>query len=94
MSLVFLNSSRLLKTHGSPFESLRACPEFIEGANGDELEMIEHFPFMLSPSTLLRTCLSKHSEPFFSNLLVLWHSSSLTQFNLDVLEPANPWMGC
>jgi hypothetical protein len=30
--------------------------------NGPELEMIGHFPFVLS--------LSKHSEPFFSKLLV------------------------
>ena len=29
--------------------------------NGADLEMIEHFPFVLSPS--------KHSETFFSNLL-------------------------
>jgi len=31
-------------------------------ANGDILILLEFFPFMLSPS--------KHSEPFFSSLLV------------------------
>ena len=46
-------ANRLLKNYRSPFESLRA--------NGAELEIVEHFPFVLS--------LSKHSESFFSNLL-------------------------
>jgi hypothetical protein len=59
--------------------SLRACPEFIEGANGAGFEMIEHFPFVLSPRLLLKAQsrepalseveVSKHSEGFFSSLL-------------------------
>jgi len=39
-----------------PSTWLRARTEFIKVANGNELEMIENFPFMLS--------LSKHSEAF------------------------------
>jgi hypothetical protein len=46
--------SRLLKNSLSPFQRLRA--------NGAHVEMIEHCPFVLS--------LSKHSEIFFSRLLI------------------------
>jgi hypothetical protein len=62
--------SRLLKNSRSPFERLRACREFIEGANGAHVEMIEHFPFVLS--------LSKHSEIFFSRLLIKCRYSLFT----------------
>jgi hypothetical protein len=37
-----------------PFDRLRA--------NGFSAEMVENFPFVLSPSTLLRTGLSKHEQ--------------------------------
>ena len=56
-------SSRVLKNHRSPFESLRA--------NGKDSVIVEHFPFVLSPSTLLRTGQSKHSQAFFNDLLKL-----------------------
>jgi hypothetical protein len=36
----------LLKTRRSPFECLRACPEFIEGTNGGAVEITGEFPFM------------------------------------------------
>jgi len=35
--------SRLLKNSPSRFERLRACREFIEGANGAHVELIEPF---------------------------------------------------
>jgi len=52
-----------LETSRSPSASLKACPEFTEGANGADVEMIELFPFVLS--------WSRHSEAFFGNLLKL-----------------------
>ena len=30
-----------------PYESLRVCPEFIEGMNGRVVEFIGNYPFML-----------------------------------------------
>jgi len=36
------------KTLGLSFESLRVCPESIEGTNGGAIEIIVVFPFMLS----------------------------------------------
>jgi len=38
----------LLKNLRSSFESLSACTEFIEVTNGEEVEIIGGFPFMLS----------------------------------------------
>ena len=46
---------RVLKTHRSPFESLRA--------NDKDSVIVAHFPFVLSES--------KHSQAFFNNLLTL-----------------------
>ncbi len=40
----------LLKNLRSSFESLRACPEFIEGTNGGAVEIIGDFPFIDEPS--------------------------------------------
>ena len=40
--------NRLLKTPRSPFKGVRARPERDEGATGAVLEMIAHFPFVLS----------------------------------------------
>ncbi|MGH7888465.1 MAG: hypothetical protein ACREPG_11395, partial [Candidatus Binatia bacterium] len=48
---------RLLKNPSESFDGLRT--------DGSETEIVEKIPFMLSPSTLLRTCLSKH-VPHFS----------------------------
>jgi len=56
-------SKRLLRCEApcrSPFDRLRAT--------GGGLESSDDFPFVLSPSTMLRTGLSKHEHHFFSTL--------------------------
>ena len=50
----------LLKNPLRPSTKLRACPEFIEGTNGNYIESIDDFPFVLR--------LSKHERSFFSRI--------------------------